>query len=76
VYGTLDSERLQPFVALDLRVDKTFVFEHWRLTTSLDVQNITPRPNPELAGWNSTYTEFEPVTGLPPIPVFGLEGQW
>ena len=76
VYGTETTERLAPFFALDLRVDKTYTFETWRLTASLDVQNISLRPNPELPAWNSTYTEFSPITGLPPIPVFGLEGAW
>ena len=76
VYSPLTTERLAPFFGIDLRVDKTFTFEHWRLTTSLDIQNISIRPNPELPAWNSTYTAFEPITGLPPIPVFGLEGAW
>lgn len=76
IYGPEDSARLAPFTALDLRVDKTFTFQHWRLTTSLDLQNLTFRKNPELPAWNSTYTTFDPITGLPPLPVFGLEGEW
>ena len=76
VYGELDSERLAMFFAIDLRVDKTWTFNRWRLTGSLDLQNISIRANEEVPAWNSTYTQFTPITGLPPIPVFGLKGEW
>jgi len=76
VYGDVDSERLAMFFGIDLRVDKTWTFDHWRLTGSLDLQNISVRANEEVPAWNSTYTEFSPISGLPPIPVFGLKGEW
>lgn len=76
VYGDVDSERLAPFFAIDLRVDKTWTFSRWRLTGSLDLQNISVRSNQEVPAWTSTYTDFTPISGLPPIPVFGLKGEW
>ena len=76
VYGALDSERLATFWGVDLRVDKTWTFDHWRLTGSLDVQNIGLRSNEEVPAWNATYSEFTPIAGLPPLPVFGVEGEW
>jgi TonB family protein len=76
VYGELDSRRIQPFFATDLRIDKDFVFKTWTLTTYLDVQNLTPVPNVELLGYNFDYSAEDPVNGIPPIPAFGLRGEW
>lgn len=76
VYGENGSERLPVFTALDLRVDKTYTFDAWTLTCSVDLQNLAPRPNPEVAGYNGDFTELQPITGLPPLPVFGFRAEW
>ncbi|MCB9671791.1 MAG: TonB-dependent receptor [Alphaproteobacteria bacterium] len=71
-----DTSRLPAFFALDLRVDKEFTFERWKLTTYLDVQNATNRNNPEVMGWTDDYEREEPISGLPVVPAFGLRGEW
>lgn len=76
VYGPRDGARLPPFWALDLRVDKDFVFDRWTLTTFLDVQNVATGENIEVVFWNDDYSELEPVQGLPALPVFGVRGEW
>ncbi len=70
------SERLPPFIAFDLRADKTWTFRTWELTASLELQNLTPVPNVEIMAWSDDYGEEEPLVGIPPIPVFGLRGDW
>ena len=76
IYGDTNSERFSPFVQLDVRVDKTWIFETWKLNLYLDVQNATNRGNQE--GWiySFDYTEQTPLTGLPIAPILGLKGEW
>ena len=76
VYGERDSARLPPFFSLDIRVDKDYVFKKWTLTTYLDIQNATYSKNVETQGYSYDYTEEEPILSNPPLPAFGLRGEW
>ncbi|MCO4746765.1 MAG: TonB-dependent receptor [Proteobacteria bacterium] len=76
VYGATDSARLPAFYQVDARVDKDWVFDRWTLTAYLDFQNITGAQNVEVMSWNSDYSEEAPISGLPPLPAFGLRGEW
>lgn len=48
-YSKFNTERLDPFHQLDLRVDKTYNFKNWSLCLYLDVQNLynNTSKNPE-----------------------------
>ena len=76
VYGATNSDRLATFWALDVRVDKTWVFRDWKLTLYLDTQNVTNRKNQEGWTYNYDYTQRTPLTGLPILPILGLKGEW
>ena len=76
VYGERDSGRLPPFFSLDIRIDKDYVFKKWTLTTYLDIQNATYSKNVETQGYSYDYTEEEPILSNPPLPAFGLRGEW
>jgi hypothetical protein len=39
-YARFNSERLNNFLQLDVRIDKTFDFNRWSLLVYLDVQNV------------------------------------
>lgn len=71
-----NSERLGAFHQLDLRVDKHWIFDAWRLTTYLEVQNAYLRENPEGVTYNFDYTERDTVAGLPLLPSFGVRGEF
>jgi TonB family protein len=73
--GPLLSARMPPFHELDLRVDKTWKFEGWKLTTYLDVQNVYNRANPEAALYNFNYTKTRYQSGLPILPSLGIRGE-
>ncbi len=75
VYGAR-TERLGTFHQLDLRVDKTWTFEEWKLNLYLDVQNAYNHGNQEGWRYSYDYRVREPVTGLPIVPVLGLRGEW
>ena len=76
IWGPTYSARLPPFNQLDLRVDKTFTFDRWRLVAYLDVENLYWAQSPEAATFNYNYTQTAYVTGLPFLPVIGVRGEF
>ena len=76
VFGEKDSGRLPPFFSVDLRIDKDYVFRKWTLTTYLEVQNATYSKNVEVQSYSYDYTDEEPILSSPPVPAFGLRGEW
>ena len=73
--GSYNSERMPPFTALDLRVDKLFTFKRWQLNLYLDLLNLYRGENPEFVVYNYDYTESAFIRGLPfiPSPGFAVE---
>ncbi len=75
IYGGAYSSRMGSFNQLDLRVDKTWTYDRWKLSCYLDVQNVYNRQNPEGIQYNFNYTQTQPQSGLPILPVFGVRGE-
>jgi hypothetical protein len=76
LFGTVNDDRLGTFAALDVRVDRTWRFDRWRLVAFLDVQNVTNRANQEGWEYRFDYRERAPLTGLPILPILGVKGEW
>lgn len=76
IQGAPYSLRLPAFHQLDARVDKHWIFDEWRMTTYLEVQNAYNHENPEFFLHNYDYTERDTINGLPLIPSFGLRGSF
>jgi TonB family protein len=74
--GDLYSRRLPPFFALDVRIDKRFVFDQWMLALYLDVQNATNHGNVEGVAYNFDYTQEQYLYGLPILPALGIRGEF
>jgi hypothetical protein len=74
----VNSDRVDAFHQLDVRVDKHWLFDTWRLTAYLDVQNAYNRTNPQSIAYNFDYTQSKPSPGvnLPLIPSFGVKGEF
>ncbi len=70
------SGRLPTFHQLDLRVDKSFVFNLFTLTVYVDVQNVYNHGNAEFSQFSYDFTKQQFFTGLPILPVLGLQGEW
>jgi TonB family protein len=68
------SERIEPFLALDIRVSKEFRFEDWMLDVYLEINNATNRENVENVGYTYDYSSRQDINGLPLVPSFGLKG--
>jgi TonB family protein len=75
VNGPRGSARSPAFHRLDVRVEKTWTFEDWKLSAYLDVQNAYNRRNPEGRTSNFNFTRSDILVGLPILPVIGLRGE-
>ena len=64
------------FHSLDLRVDKAWQFELWKLSAYLDVQNAYNNQNTEGVLYNFSFTTRQFVTGIPILPSIGLRGEF
>ena len=76
LYGAVNSRRMSPFHQLDLRVDKTFTFETWKLTAYVEVQNAYYHANQEGVDWSYDFSTSSASTGLPILPILGVKGEW
>jgi TonB family protein len=75
-FDAVNSGRLGTFHALDLRVDRFWTFDRWRLAAYLDVQNVYNRANQEGWQYSFDYRQRTPLTGLPILPILGVKGEW
>jgi TonB family protein len=75
-FGKVNSARQPPFVQLDVRLDKQWVFDRWLLDAYLDLQNATNHTNPEGIAYNYDYTQSKVSQGLPILPFLGLRAEF
>ena len=76
VSGGFRAARTPVFQQLDLRVEKTWLFDRWTLGLYLDVQNVLDAENVEAIEWDYRFRESAPVTGVPILPTIGIRGTW
>jgi TonB family protein len=76
LYGPPNSGRLPPFNQLDLRVDKTFAFNYWKMVLYLDLQNVYDATSVEGVTYSYDYRTPHYLNGLPILPVFGARGEF
>ena len=76
IQGPINSGRLGSFNQLDIRFDKTWTFNRWRMSLYLDLQNVYNASNPEGVSYNFDYTHQNTINGLPFFPVLGLRGDF
>jgi hypothetical protein len=76
VFGKPFSARNSPFSQLDIRIDKSFIYDTWTLGLFLDVLNVTYADNAEGVRYNYDFTQSAPVSGLPIIPTLGVSAKW
>ncbi|MGZ3438943.1 MAG: TonB-dependent receptor plug domain-containing protein, partial [Polyangia bacterium] len=74
--GPVNTGRLAAFNQLDVRFDKTLVFQRWVLKLYLDITNIYNNQNVEVNQPNYDFTRRAALTGLPIIPSFGIRSEF
>ncbi|MEP6781088.1 MAG: TonB-dependent receptor [Gemmatimonadaceae bacterium] len=75
--GTLDftrynTERVQPFFAADLRVDRRFIMRRTQLIAFIDLQNFTNRQNQQAPRWNPRTRAVADDKRIGLLPSIGL----
>ncbi|MCC6996719.1 MAG: TonB-dependent receptor [Deltaproteobacteria bacterium] len=74
--GEMFSQRLPFYTSIDVRFEKTWTFQRWRMSAFLDVRNVTNNENAELVQFDYRWREQAPVRGLPILPTLGVRGQF
>ena len=75
-YGAINSKRNPANHQLDLRVDRFFQFEHWKLAAYLDVANMYMHAAVVDRDYSYDYSEREETTGIPILPSIGVRGEF
>jgi hypothetical protein len=76
IRGDTRSIRTPTFAQLDVRAEKTWLFQNWSLGLYIDVINATNRKNTEAVQYDYRYRESSPVTSFPILPTLGVKGTW
>ncbi|MFM2153154.1 MAG: hypothetical protein RL199_1589, partial [Pseudomonadota bacterium] len=70
------SVRGATFHQLDLRAEKLFTYETWKLSGFLDIQNVYNAANPEATLADYRCNQTAPLRGLPFLPTLGMTGSF
>jgi len=76
IFAPVNSSRMSPMHQLDLRLDHWWQFQHWKLSTYLDVQNVYYHASTMDYRYNQDFTKKTPVRTLPILPSFGVRGEF
>ena len=73
-----NSARLPPYHRLDLRIDRDWTFNSWKLNTYFEIFNVYNRCNVEGYDYDESYSAAskEKICGVPALPSFGVEAQF
>ena len=74
--GRVNSLRNPLFNMLDIRIQKKWVFDGWRLAVFLDIRNAYNYQNQEGIIYNYDFSQQTPLLGLPIIPALGIRGEF
>jgi len=76
VYAGVNSDSLPTYHRLDLRVDRSFKFDQWKLNAYFELNDVYQRKNIVGYSYDNTYSTRKPVYSFV-LPIsFGIEGQF
>ncbi|MBN1959493.1 MAG: TonB family protein [Deltaproteobacteria bacterium] len=70
------SQRMPTFTQLDIRIDKNFIFDLWKLSVFLEVINAYNTKNVESYLYDYRYRERAAFSFLPVVPLIGVRGEF
>jgi hypothetical protein len=76
VYAGVNSGTLPVYHRLDLRADRNYVFDRWKLSTYFEVNNVYQRKNIVGYSYDPTYTTRDPVYAFVLPFSFGVQGEF
>ncbi|MDD2701613.1 MAG: TonB-dependent receptor [Sideroxydans sp.] len=75
-YAGINSGTLPVYHKLDLRVDRHYVMDHWKLNTYFELNNVYQRKNVAGYSYNADYSSRNPVYTFE-LPIsFGVQGEF
>lgn len=74
--GDSRSARGGSFFQVDVRAEKTWVFNYFTLGAYLDILNVFNIANEEAVQYDYRFRESAPVTSIPFLPTLGIKGKW
>ena len=76
VYAEVNSGKLPPYHRLDLRVDRNFIFNTWKMNAYFELNNAYQRTNVIDYSYDPGYTKKDPVTPFV-LPIsFGVQAEF
>jgi hypothetical protein len=75
-YGPINEDRLPAYHRLDLRAERHYVFDTWKLNAYVDLINAYNRRNVSGYSYNADYSERTATYQLPLIPSFGVQAEF
>lgn len=75
-FGRINSQRNPAQHQMDIRVDRAFQFQSWKLSGYLDVANVYMNAPTLGYEYNQNYTERTETKGIPILPSIGLRGEF
>jgi len=76
VYAAINSGTLPDYHRLDLRLDRRYIFNTWKLNTYFELNNVYRRQNVVGYDYGPNYDKKEPIESLL-IPIsFGVQGEF
>lgn len=76
VFGDRRTARAPLFHQLDVRAEKTWLFNTWSMGVYLDVQNVLNVENVEATQYDYRFRDSAPVTSVPIVPTLGVRGRF
>jgi hypothetical protein len=76
VYAGVNSGTLPVYHRLDLRLDRNYVFDRWKLNTYFELNNVYQRKNVVGYSYDPSYTQRDPVYAFVLPFSFGVQGEF
>jgi TonB family protein len=76
VLGGVNTARLTAFQQLDVRLDKSWIYDTWILNVYIDIQNALNQSNSEQILYNFDFSQSRDSTGLPLLPALGIKASF
>lgn len=75
-FGRINSQRNPAQHQVDIRLDRAFQFQSWKLSGYIDVANVYMNAPTLGYEYNQNYTERTETKGIPILPSLGLRGEF
>jgi hypothetical protein len=75
-HGQNGDAREPLFLQLDVRAEKSWIYDQWSFAVYLDVQNVTNHLNEEFHVYDYRFRQQGSIQGVPILPTFGVKARF